>query len=144
MLYGNYIWNDFQSIIMKFKKCYAGQWYLQRRPLRNIAFKSYHKLYASVKMHRKCGQIINLKPLLPMNNDRKFNNWPVGVTMTARSIVDHCAHPWDLANDMGTNESAHREIISQSGIPNGELMAATQPSSICYATCYAMSLMNAF
>ena len=68
----------------------------------------------------------------------------LGVTMTARSIVDHCAHPKVPTNDMGTNESAHLEIISQSGIPNGELIAATQPSSICYATCYAMSLMNAF
>ena len=64
--------------------------------------------------------------------------------MTARSIVDHCAHPWDLTNDIGTNESAHLEIISQSGIPNGEIIAATQPRSICYAPCYAMRLMNDF
>ena len=63
--------------------------------------------------------------------------------MTARSIVDHCAHPKVPVNDIGTNESAHLEIISQSGIPNGELIAATQPSSICYATCYAIAPMNA-
>ena len=63
--------------------------------------------------------------------------------MTARSIVDHCAHPWDLTNDIGTNESAHLEIISQSGIPNGEIIAATQSASICYAPCYAIRPLNA-
>ena len=67
----------------------------------------------------------------------------LGVTMTARSIVDHCAHPRDLTNDIGTNESAHLEIISQSGIPNGEIIAATQSASICYAPCYAIAPMNA-
>ena len=30
------------------------------------------------------------------------------------------------------------------GIPTGELIAATQPNSICYAVCYATRLMNAF
>ncbi len=64
----------------------------------------------------------------------------VGVTMTARAIVDHCAYPWDLTNDIGTNESAHLEIISQSGIPNGEIIAATQSSSFCYAGRHASSL----
>ena len=48
-----------------------------------------------------------------------------------------------FTNDMGTNESAHLEIISQSGIPNGEIIAATQSASICYAPCYAIELMNA-
>ena len=64
--------------------------------------------------------------------------------MTARSIVDHCAHPRDLTNDIGTNESAHLEIISQSDIPNGEIIAATQFTPICYAPCYAIRYMNAF
>ena len=68
----------------------------------------------------------------------------LGVTMTARSIVDHCAHPKVPTNDIGTNESAHLEIISQSGIPTGELIAATQPNSICYAPRYATRLLNAF
>ena len=62
--------------------------------------------------------------------------YKIWVTMTTSSIVDHCANPWDLTNDMETNESAHLEIISQSVIPNGEIIAATQPRSICYATCY--------
>ena len=67
----------------------------------------------------------------------------LGVTMTARSIVDHCAHPKIPTNDIGTNESAHLEIISQSGIPNGEIIAATQSASICYAPCYAIAPTNA-
>ena len=68
---------------------------------------------------------------LPWGNyDRKVNSWPL-------------RPPWNLTNDMGTNESAHLEIISQSGIPNGEIIAATQSASICYAPCYAIAPMNA-
>ena len=47
-------------------------------------------------------------------------------------------------NDIGTDESAHLEIISQSGIPNGEIIAATQSTSICYATRYAIVPMKTF
>ena len=64
--------------------------------------------------------------------------------MTARSIVDHCAHPKVPTIDKGTNNSGYPEIMTHFGIPNGELIAATQPSSICYAVCYAMRLTNAF
>ena len=64
--------------------------------------------------------------------------------MTARSIVDHCAHPKVLTIDIGTNNSGNPEIMTHFGIPNRELIAATQPSSICYATGYAMRLMNDF
>ena len=67
----------------------------------------------------------------------------LGVTMTARSIVDHCAHPGSPINDIGTNYSAHREIMTHLGIQNGEMIAATQSSPICYADCYAMRLRNA-
>ena len=63
--------------------------------------------------------------------------------MTARSIVDHCAPPESPINDIGTNYSIHREIMTHLGIPNGEIIAATQSSSICYAPCYAIELMNA-
>ena len=45
--------------------------------------------------------------------------------------------------DKGTNSAAHIEIISPSGIPNGEIIAATQSASICYAPCYAITPMNA-
>ena len=68
----------------------------------------------------------------------------VGVTMTARSIVDHCAHPKVPTIDIGTNNSGHPEIMTHFGVPNRELIAATQPNSIYYATCYAMRLMNDF
>ena len=67
----------------------------------------------------------------------------LGVTMTARSIVDQLRPPTPT-NDVGTNESARLKIISQSGMPNGEIVTATQPTALCYATCYAMRLMNAF
>ena len=68
----------------------------------------------------------------------------LGVTMTARSIVDRCAHPKVHTIDIGTNNSGHPEIMTHFGIPNGELVAATQSSSICYATCYAIVPMKAF
>ena len=68
----------------------------------------------------------------------------LGVTMTARSIVDHCAHPKVPTIDIGTNNSGHLEIMTHFGIPNGELIAATQFTLVCYATCYAMRLMNTF
>ena len=64
--------------------------------------------------------------------------------MTARSIVDHCAHHKVPTNDIGTNHSGHQEIMAHFGIPNGELIAATQSNSICYAPCYAITPMNAF
>ena len=64
--------------------------------------------------------------------------------MTARSIVDHCTHPKVPTNDIGTNNSGHQKIIAHFGITNGEIIAATQFTSICYAPCYAMRLMNAF
>jgi hypothetical protein len=63
--------------------------------------------------------------------------------MTARSIVDHCAHPKVPTIDIGTNNSGHQEMMTHFGIPNGELIAATQPSSICYAPCYAIAPINA-
>ena len=44
----------------------------------------------------------------------------LGVTMTARSIVDHCAP--SPTNDIGTNESGHQEIMAHFGMPNGEIM----------------------
>ena len=65
------------------------------------------------------------------------------VTMTARSIVDHCAHPKVPTIDIGTNNSGHQEIMAHFGIPNGEIIAATQSASICYAPCYAIAPMNA-
>ena len=43
-----------------------------------------------------------------------------------------------------TNGSAHLGIISQYGIPNGEIIAATQSSSICNAGCYAIMPMSIF
>ena len=64
--------------------------------------------------------------------------------MTARSIVDHCTHPKAPTTDIGTNNSGHQEIMAHFGIPNRELIAATQPNSICYAPCYAIRLMNVF
>ena len=64
--------------------------------------------------------------------------------MTARSIVDHCAHPKVPTIDIGTNNFGHQEIMTYFGTPNRELIAATQSASICYATCYAIRLMNAF
>ena len=68
----------------------------------------------------------------------------LGVTMTARSIVGHCAHPKVPTIDIGTNYSRHQEIMAHFGIPNEEIIAATQSSSICYATCYAIVPMKAF
>ena len=41
----------------------------------------------------------------------------LGVTMTARSIVDHCAHPKVPTIDIGTNNSGHLEIMTHFGIP---------------------------
>ena len=68
----------------------------------------------------------------------------LGVTMTARSIVDHCAHPKVPTIDIGTNNSGHPEIMTHFGIPNGEIIAATQIHSLRYAPCYAIVPMNAF
>ena len=68
----------------------------------------------------------------------------LGVTMTARSIVGHCAHPKVPTIDIGTNYSRHQEIMAHFGIPNEEIIAATQFTSICYAACYAKAHLNHF
>ena len=107
--------------------CYAITQVLLRRVLRKAIFR---KQKASYVLYRNtlqrfllsCALRLEIKHLGVAQLVARY----LGVTMTARSIVDHCAHPKVPTNDIGTNESAHLEIISQSGIPNGEIIAATQ------------------
>ena len=58
---------------------------------------------------------------LPWGNyDRKVNSWPLRPPLRS--------YQW-----YRNQRACSPEIIFQSGIPNGEIIAATQSSSICYA-----------